>query len=449
MRPGYDNRARQRQHAHPADPDGDPGWASRDKDRLLRSAALRALRGKTQSLEPDAIPHPLNRLTHSVAVAKIGRSIAGPLGADPDLVETACLAHDLGHPPFGHNGERALDDLAQPSGGFEANAQTLRILTRLAPAPAGTDETGGLNLTRATLDATCKYPWERGVGHRKYGAYTDDANTLQWIRAGHPEHGPCLEAQIMDWADDIANAVHDLADGIRAAAIPSVALADPTDTAALAVGHFTTASVAAAEQAAHQLAGFPYIQDLAACPYDGSPRAHAALARYTSAMTGQLVEAAITATRQRHPDQPLTRFTAELIVPPSAHAQVAILKALNLRYVLRDPARRARRQRQRVLLTELATHLHNRAPHALRPPFGRLWAAALDDPARLRVVVDQVAALTDQQAVAWHHRLIRSGAATRSTTAPATSGTPPTGSPGSPAHPHASGHPWCAANQRA
>jgi len=381
---------------------------------VLHSAALRRLAGKTQVVGPgegtEVAGVPRTRLTHSLEVAQIGRGIAEELGCNPDLVEAAGLAHDIGHPPFGHNGERALTEFGAACGpvGFEANAQTLRILTRLEPKLDHDGTGGGLNLTRATLDASCKYPW---VGRRgKYGAYPEDAAALAWVRQGAPESLRCLEAQVMDWADDVAYSVHDVEDGILAGRIDLAALTSPAErraVAGLAATHFGAPEDALAA-AGGALMALPVVADLQG--FDArtaDTAAHVALTRWTSELVGRFVSAATRATRARHGDAPLTRYAADLVVPEGARAEVALLKAVALRYVMSDPQRLAMQARQRELLLELGTALLAGAPRSLDPLLAQAWQLAADDSARLRVVVDQVALLTDQQAAARHAALVR------------------------------------------
>ncbi|MGW6446767.1 deoxyguanosinetriphosphate triphosphohydrolase [Lentzea sp. NPDC055074] len=376
---------------------------SRDRARVLHSAALRRLAGKTQVVGPgegsEVTGVPRTRLTHSLEVAQIGRGIGEELGCDPDIVDTAGLAHDIGHPPFGHNGERALNELAGPCGGFEGNAQTFRILARLEPKTAH-----GLNLTRAVLDASTKYPWTRTPGTVKFGVYDDDLEVFEWMRAGAPERERCIEAQVMDWSDDVAYSVHDVEDGVLAHRISLGALARPDERgaiASLAAKTFSDESVATLEATAEELLTLPVIAYWTDREYDGSLGAQVALKNLTSELVGRFASAAVTATRAVHGDGALTRYNAALEVPRQVAAEVALLKAMAVRYVMSDPARLAMQATQRDLITDLVGRLMER-PTLLDPAFRPVFAAASSYAARLRVVVDQVALLTDAQAVAWH-----------------------------------------------
>ncbi|WDZ84749.1 deoxyguanosinetriphosphate triphosphohydrolase [Micromonospora cathayae] len=396
-----------------AEPPKDTGHGrgpyERDRARVLHSAAFRRLATKTQVHAAGTDDFLRTRLTHSLEVAQIAREMGARLGCDPDLVDTAGLAHDLGHPPFGHNGEDALDDLAAACGGFEGNAQTLRVLTRLeAKVLAPDGGSAGLNLTRAALDAVAKYPWPRRPGERKFGVYPDDRPVFDWLRSGAPAGRRCLEAQVMDWADDVAYSVHDVEDGIHGGYLTLRSLLpDADERAALCAD---VAAVYSAESAT-DLAGV--LVDLLADPalapvagYDGSHRAQVALKATTSVLTGRFVAAAVSATRDRYGPGPHRRYAADLVVPRRTRAECALLKGIALRYVMRRPGAEARYARQREVLAELVAVLADRGADALDPVYAPVWRAAPDDAARLRVVVDQVASLTDPAAVAWHDRLV-------------------------------------------
>ena len=207
--------------------------AQRDRDRILYSSALRRLAEVTQVVSPDSGYVFHNRLTHSLQVAQVGRRLAERLnhlfpkevdqssGLDPDVVEAACLAHDLGHPPFGHLAEHVLNKAMAGAGGFEGNAQSFRIITRLAfRSPSH----GGLDLTRATLSAVLKYPWlkdKNSLKVEKWGAYLSEEDLFNFARMPHVQSlEPSIEAQLMNLADDITYSVHDMEDFYRAGRIP-------------------------------------------------------------------------------------------------------------------------------------------------------------------------------------------------------------------------------------
>lgn len=377
----------------------------RDRARVLHSSALRRLAGKTQVVVPGESDFPRTRLTHSLECAQIGRELGQSLGADPDLVETACLAHDLGHPPFGHTGEAALAEVAGPCGGFEGNAQSLRILTRLeAKTFSAGGRSVGLNLTRASLDAATKYPWGTDRDPRKFGVYAEDRDVFDWFRSGRPAAVRCLEAQVMDWSDDIAYSVHDLEDAVVAGHLRIEQLRDRperAELAALAASRVPGTEAAVFDAALDRLTALPFWP----VSYDGSHRALAALKNLTSQLIGRFAQAAENATRDRFGPGPLRRYEADLVVPEDVRHECEVLKAVADRYVMSSTDAVARYAVQRELVHELVDRLLARAPDGLDPFFRPDFAAAGDDAGRLRVVLDQVAALTDTSAVAAHARL--------------------------------------------
>jgi dGTPase len=435
--PGYDECATARWVAEPPKRAGRSDF-ERDRARVLHSAALRRLAAKTQVVRATSADFPRTRLTHSLECAQIGRELGQEIGCDPDLVDAGCLAHDIGHSPFGHNGESALNELAGAIGGFEGNAQTLRLLTRLEPKTEG----AGLNLTRATLDATLKYPWFGEPG-TKFGAYAEDAEVFGWIRQGAPDRRPCLEAQFMDWADDVAYSVHDMEDGFHAGLITFKNLKSQTERAEVSRIAIAYCPAGVTEAELTEILEALLALDIWPASYDGGPATVAALKNLTSELIGRFCVAAQQATLAAasesaphpttatatphlapHPTSDLaspfshtspvghsfTRYAADLVVPRRQRLECALLKAITARYVMNRAGVVAAQARERELLTELTYAVERGAPQTLDPLLRPSWDAAGTDAARRRVVIDQVASLTDTSAIAWHHRLCVPGA---------------------------------------
>ena len=425
--PGYDECATARWVAEPPKRAGRSDF-ERDRARVLHSAALRRLAAKTQVVRATSADFPRTRLTHSLECAQIGRELGQEIGCDPDLVDAACLAHDIGHSPFGHNGEAALNELAAAIGGFEGNAQTLRLLTRLEPKTEG----AGLNLTRATLDATLKYPWFGEPG-TKFGAYAEDAEVFGWIRQGAPDRRPCLEAQVMDWADDVAYSVHDMEDGFHAGLITFKNLKSQTERAEVSRTAIAYCPGGVTEAELTEILEALLALDIWPASYDGGPehrgrpeepdqRAHRPLLRRRPASHPSRRQrirppSPPPATRHRTPlshtspvGHSFTRYAADLVVPRRQRLECALLKAITARYVMNRAGVVAAQARERELLTELAYAIERGAPQTLDPLLRPSWDAAGTDAARRRVVIDQVASLTDTSAIAWHHRLCVPGA---------------------------------------
>jgi dGTPase len=387
---------------------------ARDRARVLHSSALRRLAAKTQVLSPAAgLDFARNRLTHSLEVAQVGRELAASLGLDPDVVDTACLAHDLGHPPFGHNGEKALNDWARTIGGFEGNAQTLRLLTKIEPKVFGPDgHSYGLNLTRATLDASTKYPWPQseGVadpsGRSKFGFYADDVAAFEWLRDGAPARRRCIEAQVMDLSDDIAYSVHDFEDAIVSGYLNVPALSARVDHDDLVESMFEWIG-----------GGIPHDELVAAFDrldnldywidsWSGSRADMARLKNLTSQLIGRFAHEAVHATRAAYQRRSLQRFGADVLVPRDTQAEIAVLKGIVAANVMSTNSRQPIYAQQRDTLRELADVLVATGPTNLDAGFAQDWTEAGDDDSRRRVIVDQVASLTDQSALTWHDRLV-------------------------------------------
>ena len=377
----------------------------RDRARVIHSAALRRLAAKTQVAVPWENDFARTRLSHSLECAQIGRELGESLGADPDLQDTACLSHDLGHPPFGHNGEEALAEIAKDFGGFEGNAQSFRLLVRLEAKTVDAHGVSiGLNLTRASLDGATKYPWTRSQNPRKFGVYDEDVETFNWMRSGAPLDKKCIEAQIMDWSDDCAYSVHDLEDAIfnnqisvknfesDLAQIYNVMTHDYGSDA-------TEQEVTDAHLRLATLSAWPHY-------YDGTHRSLARLKDSTSQLIGRFVLAAEVETRRVHGEGSLSRYSADLEIPREQKIEVDFLKALAGHYLINAAHSQDRYAKQQVIIVELVEMLTQCAPRELDSIFVKAWDEATDETARMRVIIDQVAALTDPGAYSLHARLL-------------------------------------------
>jgi dGTPase len=380
----------------------------RDRARVVHSAALRRLSAKTQVQGAGTDDFVRNRLTHSLEVAQVARELGASLGCDPDIVDSAALAHDLGHPPFGHNGEEALDEVAESCGGFEGNAQTFRLLTRLEAktfAPDG--RSVGLNLTRATLAACVKYPWARGEapdGGAKFGVYADDAAMFDWVRGdAEPRRRP-LEAQVMDLSDDIAYSVHDVEDGVVGGWF-TLDLASLDSAAVHAVARDWYDSELDDTRLSSALGRLEAMPEWPRQPLDQSRPSRAVLKGLTSALIGRFVTAAQSATVQRWGSGPLVRYDANLEVPDPTRDEITVLKSVAAHYVMRSDDRTRHLESQRALLQNLVKALVASEGRELEPDIRVDHDTAPDDDGRLRAVVDQVSSLTDISAPLWGERL--------------------------------------------
>ena len=384
---------------------------ARDRARVMHSSALRRLGVKTQVMEAGQEDFPRTRLTHSLEVAQVGRELGAALGCDPDLVDTACLSHDLGHPPFGHNGETALNELAKDIGGFEGNAQSFRLLTRLEPKAFGSSDgpragqSIGLNLTRAALDAASKYPWTKRYGQVKFGVYDDDVDVFNWVRNDRTDDITCFEAQVMDWSDDVSYSVHDVEDAVFAGHVNIDILKSKTGRSEIIEvaqsWYGNEFAVELLDEALLRISSLPSWPN----SFDGTMASLASLKNLTSTLIGRFCLAAQKATQAKFGSKPLTRYSADLVVPDDARYEVTALKALAARYVMNRDGADQMYARQRQQIHDLVGTLSLDPMAGLDRFHKELWVNADSSQSKARVVIDQVAALTDVSLVHWHAKL--------------------------------------------
>ena len=370
---------------------------ARDKARVLHSAGLRRLAAKTQMMSAGADDFPRTRLTHTLEVAQIGRELGEALGCDPDLVETACLVHDLGHPPFGHNGEEALHKASLDIGGFEGNAQTFRLLTRLESKTIRDGRSLGLNLTRATLDAATKYPWGFDGKNPKFGYYQEDKEIFDWVRLEVKSQGKVFEAQVMDIADDIAYSVHDIEDAIYGKHFSPLALdSEPEfkEVVKLAAKEYASEID---ENILSKALNLLINQSWWVKSFTATQVDMASLKNMTSHLIGKFTEEIEQATKSGNKENNLIRYNANLIVPLDTKAQIAVLKSVVNLFVMQRKGAAENYAKEQDLILSIVDGLQNN-PLKLDPQFKQQYDNAESSKEAKRAVIDQVASLTDSSA---------------------------------------------------
>ena len=370
---------------------------ARDKARVLHSAGLRRLSAKTQVMSAGADDFPRTRLTHTLEVAQIGRELGEALGCDPDLLETACLVHDIGHPPFGHNGEEALHKASLDIGGFEGNAQTFRLLTRLESKTIRDGRSLGLNLTRATLDAATKYPWAFDGNNPKFGFYEEDKEIFDWVRLEVKGQAKVFEAQVMDIADDIAYSVHDIEDAIYGQHFSPLALdAEPEfkEVVKVAAKEYTPEID---EDNLNKALNSLIKQSWWVKSFTATQVDMAALKNMTSHLIGKFTEEIEQATKSGNKAENFTRYNANLIVPLETKAQIAVLKAVVNLFVMQRKGAAENYAKEQDLILSIVDGLEKN-PLKLDPQFKHQFDNAASSKDAKRAVIDQVASLTDSSA---------------------------------------------------
>ena len=410
-----------------------------DRDIVLYSSAFKRLLSITQVAAGSAGTLLHTRLTHSLQVAQVGRRLAEKLhktqpelcerfgGVDPDAVETSCLAHDIGHSPFGHLAEEVLDELAKDFGGFEGNAQSFRVLTHLGIRSRKFE---GMNLTRGSLRSLLKYPWTYSdrptdefhpTGRKpKWGSYDCDKAMFDWVCetktiGEHISRTP--EAEIMDWADDVTYCVHDVEDFFRAGLIPLHLLKAYEGTARSKERERFFEFVLRNERKDRVLdsLGAAEIENIFddlliygtfqfEQPYEGSDEDHADLRVFTSRLINRFINALELKAPDENDPKTAKRKTLE-------QCEVAILKQLTWFYVIEAPGLAIQHQAQRKITRRLATIFLNEAgeryPSGILPLSCRdyLKRANLSNDDKHRRAIDLIGNMTESQAIDLYQRL--------------------------------------------
>ena len=382
-------RQQSRGRLHPEPPSKGRSPFRRDCDRIIHSTAFRRLKHKTQVFVFDEGDHYRTRLTHTLEVAQVARALARALGLNEDLAEALALAHDLGHPPFGHAGERALDECLSAFGGFDHNAQTLRVVTALERRYPTFD---GLNLTWETLEGLVKHNGpltdRDGKPLGRYRAHGVPETIQQYVRLQDLQlwSFPSVEAQVAAVADDIAYDAHDIDDGLRAE------LFSLEEIATVALPGEIVAEIRAA---------YPGL--------DAGRLVHEFIRR----LIGLLIEDVVAETGRRLATL-APRSADEVRQAPSGVAgfSAAIAKAEGAIKAFLETRMYRHARVQRVM---------DEAAHVIRDLFARYTAhpddlpaewreglAGADEAVRARRIADFVAGMTDRYALAEHTRLFDS-----------------------------------------
>lgn len=383
-----------------------------DRDRIIHSSEFRRLQGKTQVFLPGEYDFYRTRLTHSIEVAQIGRSICSYLTKtdnapftwefhpDPDLVEAGCLTHDLGHPPFGHAGERTLNRLMKETGGFEGNAQTLRQITEIFYRT--NTHRRGMNPTRAFLDGILKYKClytEMGKPENHF-IYDNQKHYLDFVfdkrkipeelLAGESMNSfRSIECQIMDWADDTAYAINDLVDSVSGGFLSIVKLEN------FGKAHSN-------EYSAGQL---KYLDGIIESIRQGNYK------RKFGSEIGEFIAACSVRERSTFMDDLTNRYNYELVVVPEILGKAQLYKQISVDLVFRSPQIHQMEFKGDLMIERIFevfydnyVKLHN--TKKLLPDFSDALIKSTEDKlTRTRLICDQIAGMTDSYAMRTYRRL--------------------------------------------